>query len=242
MVDLNKDQILNNYREVLVNIEKAAQLVDRSPETVKLVVVTKGHSAQAVKNAIEIGVKVIGENYVQEALEKMDSLKNYPDVEWHMIGHIQSRKSEKIAEHFDWVESLDRVKVARRLNNHLRVIDKDLLLEFNVSGETSKSGIPAWDEDSWDNLLGVIEQFAVFERLKICGLMTMPPLFPNPEQARPYFQKLRRLKEFLETKIPSVSWKELSMGMSADYMIAIQEGATIVRVGTAIMGPRMARE
>lgn len=240
MSDLSKNQIYANYEKVTSDIKESALVAGRNPDSIKLVVVTKGHSINAVRNAIEMGISVFGENYVQEAVNKIETLSELADIEWHMIGHIQSRKTKGVAKYFDWVQSLDRLKIAKRLNAYLIPSDKILpvLLEFNVSGETSKYGIPAWEEENWEELLPTIQEFGNFEGLEIRGLMTMPPLSTNPESSRPFFQKLSRLQGFLRSNLPSLCWDELSMGMSADYQVAVEEGATIVRVGTAIMGPR----
>ena len=240
MSELNKNQIFEKYQVVKSEIKETALFTGRNPDDIKLVVVTKGHSINAVRDSVEVGIRVFGENYVQEAIEKIEALSKFGDIEWHMIGHIQSRKAKEVAEHFDWVQSLDRLKVARRLDISLSSFDQTLpvLLEFNVSGEASKYGIPAWEEEKWGELIPEIQAFEKLGGLDIRGLMTMPPFFDDPEKSRSYFQKLCHLQEFLRNKLPQFCWDELSMGMSADYKVAVEEGATIVRVGTAIMGPR----
>jgi pyridoxal phosphate enzyme (YggS family) len=160
-----------------------------------------------------------------------------------MIGHIQSRKARLVSENFDWIHSLDSLKLARRLDQFAAEASRRIpvLLECNVSGEGSKSGWEAWREEDWPKLLPELEAVAAYEHLEVHGLMTMAPYLADPEKARPYFNRLRRLQAFLTAQLPQANWHELSMGMSDDFEIAIQEGATIVRIGTAILGPRPAR-
>jgi hypothetical protein len=238
---LDKKTISDNYQKVLERIEKSAKSAGRDVQDVKLVVVTKGQSIESVRHAYDAGIHVFGENYVQEAIRKIETFAEQKKVEWHMIGHIQSRKARHICEHFNWVESLDSLKLARRLD---RFSDQEgrvlpVLLEINVSGEESKFGFSAWRENLWNGLVRDLEQILALSNLEVCGLMTMPPLFTNPQKVRPYFQRLRKLQVFLRNKLPQIAWNELSMGMSGDFEVAIQEGATIIRVGTAIMGPRI---
>jgi hypothetical protein len=205
-----------------------------------LVTVTKGHPTETVEAALKAGLRVFGENYAQEGIAKMLACSDWTGVEWHMIGHVQSRKAGMVAENYDWLHSLDSLKLARRLDRFAGQVGRRLpvLLECNVSGEQSKFGLEAWRENNWAALAGQIEPIIELGHLRVLGLMTMPPFLPDPETARPFFQRLRRLKEYLAGQFPGVDWSELSMGMSADYQVAVQEGATIVRVGTAILGPR----
>jgi pyridoxal phosphate enzyme (YggS family) len=158
-----------------------------------------------------------------------------------MIGHVQSRKAKIVCEHFSLVHSLDNKKLAERLNYYAGEAGKVLpvLLEFNLSGEESKSGWSANDENQWDKFLPEIDQINSFTQLRVQGLMAMPPLFDDPEYARPYFKKLRKLQGYLKSIFPDIDWKELSMGTSSDYRVAIQEGATLIRIGQAILGPRI---
>jgi len=237
---LDKRTISENYQKVLERIEKSANSSGRDAQDVKLVVVTKGQSIESIRHAFSVGIRVFGENYVQEAINKIQSVSEGNEIEWHMIGHIQSRKARQVCEHFNWVESLESLKLARRLDRYSDEEDRVLpvLLEVNVSGEESKFGFPAWEKKLWNNLLQDLEHILALSNLEVCGLMTMPPLFTDPQKVRPYFQRLRKLQVFLRKELPQISWKELSMGMSGDFEVAIQEGATIIRVGTAIMGPR----
>jgi pyridoxal phosphate enzyme (YggS family) len=161
-----------------------------------------------------------------------------------MIGHVQSRKADIIARNFSLLHSLDSSKLADRLERICSELDRILpvLLEFNVSGEESKFGFSAWEENRWSGLKPDIEKILSFPHLHVNGLMTMPPLFEDPERTRPYFQRLRRLQNFLANQFPKVQWQELSMGTSADFIAAIQEGATFVRIGKAILGPRVIKD
>lgn len=232
--------IKNNYARVLARIGAAAQSVGRQPEDVKLVVVTKGHSLETAQVVIAAGANYLGESYLDDALPKIEALAA-PDIEWHMIGHVQSRKARAVSAHFSWVHSVDRLKLARRLNNFAGEAGRTLpiLLECNISHEASKFGWTAWDEARWSEFADEIAPLTALPHLELRGLMTMPPYDPDPEKSRPYFQKLCRLRGFLADRFPKTNWSELSMGMSGDYEVAVQEGATLVRVGTAIVGSRL---
>ena len=232
--------IYDRTQRVLERIDHAAKSVGRDSKDVKLVVVTKGHPLDAVQKVLESGIRVVGENYAEEGASKKLACAQWPDVEWHMIGHIQSRKARLVAEHFQWVHSLDSLKLARRLDRFADQYNRRLpvLIECNISGEQSKFGWEAWEQERWPELLPDLEQVIALPNLDLRGLMTMAPFLQNPELARPYFQRLRRLRDFLEDKFPRVKWEQLSMGMSDDFEVAVQEGATLVRVGTAIMGKR----
>jgi hypothetical protein len=233
------DTIQNNYWQVRESIDRAAHTVNRDPNSVKLLVVTKGQPIEKIQAVLSAGGTLFGENYVEEATSKIKKLVD-KHIEWHMIGHVQSRKARLVSEYFDWVHSLDSLKLARRLDNFSREYDRVLpvLLECNVSHEASKFGWSAWEEDRWPELADDMSSMFELPNLSVRGLMTMPPYDPDPEISRPYFVKLRRLRDFLMIKFPQVNFSELSMGMSGDYQIAVQEGATIVRVGTAIVGQR----
>lgn len=232
--------IEERYRGVLDRIAAAARSVDREPDSVQLVVVTKGHPVERVHAVAEAGAQLLGENYVEEAQPKIDALAESLSVRWHMIGHIQSRKAKPVVEYFDFVHSLDRMKIARRLDRFSRDMERQLpvLLELNVSGEESKYGWPAWDEEKVRELIDTVGKILKFPSLQVRGLMTMAPFLPDPEEARPYFKRLGQIQQMLIESYPHADWRELSMGMSADFEVAIQEGATIVRIGTAILGER----
>lgn len=231
--------IESRYQEILERIRIACTAAGRRTDSVRLVVVTKGHPIPAVEQVVRAGAACLGENYVEESLAKIAALHE-PGLEWRMIGHVQSRKADEVAMNFAACDSLDSLKLASRLDRCAAQVGRVLpvLLECNVSGEASKFGWPAWNEADWPKLAAQFGQVIILKNLQITGLMTMPPFFDEPEKARPYFQRLRRLQTFLTVQFPEVKWNDLSMGMSGDFEAAIQEGATLVRIGTAIMGPR----
>ncbi len=232
--------IQKNYQAVLERIAVAAQKAGRDPKDVRLVVVTKGHTDDMVRAVVEAGARRLGENYVEEGIGKITALGKPSGVEWDMIGHVQSRKARPVCEYFSCVQSLDSLKLASRLDRFCQELDHTLpvLLEFNVSGEETKSGFTAFQEETWDSILPDLAQIVQLPNLKVQGLMTMAPFLPDPEDARVFFKRLRRLRDYLAERFPWVEWKELSMGMSADFEAAILEGSTLVRIGTAILGPR----
>ena len=231
--------IRERYLHTLDHIAEAAAGSGRMPETVRLVVVSKSQPLEVIRAAVAAGISIFGENYAEEALGKIVALKE-TEVEWHMIGHVQSRKADVIAANFTMLHSLDSSKLADRLDRLCGELNRILpvLLEFNVSGEESKFGFPAWEEERWLDLKPDIEKILALSHLHVNGLMTMPPFFNDPEKTRPYFQRLRRLQDFLSSLYPQAQWQELSMGTSLDFVAAVQEGATFVRIGQAILGPR----
>ncbi|MEW6083765.1 MAG: YggS family pyridoxal phosphate-dependent enzyme [Chloroflexota bacterium] len=228
------------YLFTLDQIAIAARKSGRDPNQIRVVVVTKSQPLEIVQAAIEAGVRILGENYPEEGVTKIQSLAAQSGVEWHMIGHVQSRKARLVAEHFALLHSLDSLKLAQRLDRFAAETDRSLpvLLEFNVGGEASKSGWDASDESTWDALLPEASAILNLPHLHVQGLMTMPPLGTDAEDSRRFFRRLRLLREFLATQLPGGEWRELSMGTSADYAVAVEEGATLVRVGTAIVGER----
>jgi PLP dependent protein len=232
--------IRENYLKTLRQIADAAQKSKRNPHEVRLVVVTKSQPLQVVQAAIAAGVQILGENYPEEAFTKIQSLPGQSGVEWHMIGHVQSRKARLVADHFALLHSLDSLKLAQRLNRFAAERDRILpvLFEFNVGSEESKFGWNASDPAQWDTFLPEIAASLDLPNLRVHGLMTMPPLGMEPEDSRRFFQRLRQLRDHLAAQFPKTDWRELSMGTSADYGVAVEEGATLVRVGTAIVGAR----
>jgi pyridoxal phosphate enzyme (YggS family) len=232
--------IRENYQSTLDQIAAAARKSSRQPDDIRLVVVTKSQPIDVVQAAIEAGARILGENYPEEAVAKIQSLTEQTGVEWHMIGHVQSRKARLVADHFALLHSLDSLKLAQRLDRFAAERDRVLpvLLEFNVGGEESKAGWDASDQSQWESLLSEIASILELSHLRVRGLMTMPPLETNPEAARQFFQRLRSLRDYLASQFSQVDWRELSMGTSADYAVAVEEGATLVRVGTAIVGAR----
>lgn len=229
------------YKNILERIDAAARLGGRTGEDIQLVVVTKGHPAAQIRELIDLGVRDFGENRVEEALSKQQIMKDQSGLNWHMIGHVQSRKARDVSGNFYMVHSMDSVKLAKRLNRRAEAMNivQPVLLEFNVSGEESKFGWSAAAPDSWPGLLSDIEAVLKCTSLSVRGLMTMAPYSLDPEDARPYFTRLRKLRDFLSEQFPETSWQQLSMGMSGDFETAIQEGATMVRIGTAILGERV---
>ncbi|HLF73334.1 MAG TPA: YggS family pyridoxal phosphate-dependent enzyme [Anaerolineales bacterium] len=232
--------IRENYFRTLNQIADAVHKSGRDSSEVRLVVVTKSQPLEVVQAAIEAGVQILGENYPEEAVRKIRSIQMQSGVEWHMIGHVQSRKARLVADHFELLHSLDSLKLAQRLDRFAAEGNRVLpvLLELNVGGEESKFGWNASDPSRWDVLLPEIASLLDLPHLQVRGLMTMPPLGTDPEDSRRFFQRLRLLRDHLAAQFPGTDWRELSMGTSADYTVAVEEGATLVRVGTAIVGPR----
>ena len=199
--------------------------------------VSKTHSAERIREAYGGGIRVFGENRVQEFAGKASSLLDLADAQWHMIGHLQSNKAAKAAELFGAVDSIDSLKLAERLNAAAETQNKKIpvLIEMNVGGETAKSGVPPESRDFEDLLLAAPR----FEALEFRGLMTVPPFSEDAEDARPYFRRLRQIRDTIaRRKLAAISMDVLSMGMSHDFEVAVEEGSTCVRVGTAIFGER----
>jgi len=222
--------IRDNLLRVRERIERAAQKAGRDPKEIKLVAVSKTVEVDRIKEAIEAGVSILGENYVQEAQEKIEALGK--PVSWHFIGHLQSNKAKYAVRLFDVIHSLDSIPLAEELSRRAEQPDRVIrvMIEVNLSKEATKFGT---DEERVLNLARRIQNLG---HLSLEGLMTMPPYFDSPEMSRPYYVALRKLEDrMIKDGIPL---KELSMGMSNDFEIAIEEGATYVRVGTAIFGPR----
>ena len=231
--------IQTRLEKIRERIYKAAQASGRDSTAIDLIAVTKEKSAVVVKALHENGINKIGESYLKEALFKIEILREY-QLEWHMIGTIQRGKEKQIALDFTEVHSVDRLRVAAALNKNADQLQRILpvYLEFNVSGESTKHGWKAWEEGMWDLILPDIEEMKDFTALEIKGLMTMAPYSNNPEDSRLYFRKLRKLRDYIAMKFPGINLNELSMGMSGDFEVAIEEGATVLRIGSALVGPR----
>ena len=224
----------SNVQAVLEAMERAAGRAGRPANSVRLVAVCKTITVDRIIEALDAGVTDLGENKVQEAAAKASQLQSRTNG-LHLIGSLQKNKANKAAEIFDWIETLDNLDLATRLNRACERLDKMLpvLVQVNLSKEHTKSGIQA------EHALEFICQLAEFKRLSVRGLMTVPPYLEDPERVRPYFARLRMLAEQIGSQKPgNVSMTELSMGMSHDFPVAIEEGATLVRVGTAIFGTR----
>nr|WP_290669812.1 YggS family pyridoxal phosphate-dependent enzyme [Ardenticatena sp.] len=234
-----------NLQTVQNRIADAAARAGRSPDEMTLVAVTKTHPPEVVRLVYDLGVRDVGENRVHEALDKQTALAELSDLRWHMIGHVQSRKVRDVVGRFVLIHSLDSLKRARRyqrMAERLGVEQVNVLLEVNVSGEASKYGFPAVRESDVLALEDAVAQMLTLPALRIHGLMTMAPFVPDVESIRPVFRATRRLRDRLAHRFPRVNWDVLSMGMSNDYEVAIEEGATMVRIGTAIFGPRLVNE
>lgn len=231
--------IAENITRVQEQIRSAAHRAGRSADSIMLMAVSKTFPGEAIHAAYTAGLRIFGENRVQEFAEKSASVKNLTNAHFHLIGHLQSNKANKAAELFQAIDSVDSLKLAEKLNAAAAALNKKLavLLEVNVGGESAKSGL-ASDSPEIDAVLEAAPRLA---NLEIRGLMTVPPFTEDPEGARPYFRQLRELRDRLTAKnFPAVDLCELSMGMSHDFAIAIEEGSTCVRVGTAIFGSRKA--
>jgi len=220
--------------QIRLRIRQAAESCNRDADSVRLVAVSKTIAADIVKEAIEAGVTILGENYVQEARDKFKALAQYP-VSWHFIGHLQSNKARYAVRLFDLIHSVDSLKLAHELDKQAGKLEKiqQILVQINISAEDTKSGI------STDEAPRLIAEISRLKNLAVKGLMTMPPYFYQPQKVQPFFAALRELRDQIsEQTLPNVSLDELSMGMTGDFEVAIKEGATLVRIGTAIFGER----
>ena len=215
--------VRENCLRILERIRKAAAASSRDPASIKLIAVTKKVPPESIRQALECGIRDLGENRLQEALPKIKALAEFP-LTWHFIGHLQTNKARKVVEHFQWVQCVDRPELAERLNE-VSAKPLPVLIEVKLHEEPNKSGIDEAELSSF------VEQFRAYDKLQLRGLMAIPPFFENAEDVRPYFRKLCDLTRHF-------GLPEVSMGMSHDFEVAIQEGATMVRVGTALFGQR----
>ncbi|MFQ5612865.1 MAG: YggS family pyridoxal phosphate-dependent enzyme [Anaerolineae bacterium] len=247
---MSQSDLAANLARVQARILQAARRAGRDPDEITLIGVCKTQPVERVIAAYQAGLRHFGENRVEEAELKIPAFhRELPDagVTWHMIGHIQSRKAGRVLAHFDAIHAVDSLKLAQRLNRLAEAQGLErrtpILLECNVSGEASKFGfnLSNWqtEPDRFDEFKAVIRQIAPLDRVQIQGLMTMAPIVPDPEEARPVFQTLFELGQRLRAEFPDLDWSQLSMGMTDDFEVAIEEGATQVRVGRAIFGPRL---
>lgn len=226
-------EVAENIRIVREKIAAAALRVGRDPSEVKLMGVTKTVDDERIIESIRAGIDIIGENYVQEAKRKIEKMGR--SLPWHLIGHLQTNKAKYAVKFFDMIHSVDRIALAQELSRRAGMINTevDILIEVNVSGEGSKEGVAP------EQAIALVRDVAQIPNLKIRGLMTMAPWFDDQEQARPYFRRLRELRDAIaRADMTGVEMRELSMGMSGDYEVAVEEGATIVRIGTKIFGAR----
>lgn len=228
-----ESDIAANINKIKQRIAAACMRAGRDPQSVKLMAVTKTVPIERILQAVDAGITLLGENYVQEAREKYELLNGRAQM--HLIGHLQTNKAKYAVRLFDCIHSVDRLELAQELDRRAKAAGRkiDILMEVNVSGEQTKNGIPA------GQAMELVHRIAGMENLSVRGLMTMAPYSDNPETARPYFQALRILSNDLaRAEIPGVQMEELSMGMTDDFEVAIEEGATIVRIGRAIFGER----
>jgi PLP dependent protein len=223
-----------NYRKIIDRISEAAQRAGRNPREIKLLAAAKSQSTELVQAAIAAGVRLIGENYVQEAESKRQVISD--TVEWHMIGHLQRNKVKAALNTFELIQSLDSMALALELDKEGRRNGKTVrtLIEVNLGDEASKSGI------GQDEVAELLKRVGDLSHVRVEGFMAVPPFKEKPEEIRPYFRALKDLQVELQRLVPNVSLNQLSMGMTHDYPIAVEEGATIVRIGTALFGPRKA--
>jgi pyridoxal phosphate enzyme (YggS family) len=237
--NLENWNIAENLAEVQGKISAAALRVNREPDEVRLIAVSKSQSVDKIREAYAVGLRDFGENRALEAVSKQKELADLHEIQWHMIGHIQSRKTRYLVPNFAMVHSIDRLKIARRLDLHCGEIKLTLpvLLECNVSGEETKGGWDLADRKNWPGILPKIREILELPNLDVRGVMMMAPFGAEEDVLRSVFRRLRELKEFLSDNLPA-TWDELSMGMTDDFEIAIEEGATLVRIGRAIFGPR----
>ncbi|HEX5411031.1 MAG TPA: YggS family pyridoxal phosphate-dependent enzyme [Terriglobia bacterium] len=226
--------IAENIGRVQERIHGACQRSGRAAEDIRLIAVSKNKPAQAIRQAHRAGLREFGENRVQEAAAKRTELEDL-DAVWHLIGHVQSNKAKQACRLFDWIHSIDSLHLAEKIDREAAAIGRKVtvLIEVHLGAEASKFGVEEND------LVRMAEGMATMPLLELRGLMTLPPLFDDPQAVRPFFRRLRELAELIDARrLPGVQMRELSMGMSHDFEVAIEEGATIIRVGTAIFGER----
>ncbi len=229
--------IAENVALVRERIAAAARRAGRRPEEIVLMAVTKTVEPEQIREAYSAGLRLFGENRVQEFAGKTETLRDLKNAEWHLIGHLQTNKAAKAVELFAAVDSVDSLRLAQKLNSSAQQLGKKVtvLIEINVGGEAAKSGLAPESRELEDLLLAAPK----FEHLEFRGLMTIPPFTDDPQEARPHFRKLRELRDQIAARrLPNVIMEVLSMGMSRDFEVAIEEGSTCVRVGTAIFGER----
>ncbi|HEY7531303.1 MAG TPA: YggS family pyridoxal phosphate-dependent enzyme [Nitrospiraceae bacterium] len=223
----------NNVRGVHEGIRRVAIAAGRHVDSIQLVAATKSVSVEAIREGIAAGLRILGESRLQEAIPKIEALRGEP-IQWHFIGRLQRRKVRSIIGVFDVIHSVDTFELAKEIDRRAREAHhrQAVLLEVNVGGESTKAGFHP------DELRSHFPELCRLSHMMVKGLMTIPPLNADPEHARPYFRQVRELARQLGQIEPGLSMNELSMGMTNDYMIAIQEGATLVRIGTALFGAR----
>ena len=235
-----EEHIQANLAEIRQIVSQAALKSGRTAEDITILAITKHQELEVMVAAYNCGLKNFGESYLQEALEKMEDFAEVDDIRWDMVGHVQSRKAKDVAAHFHTLHSLDSLKLARLLsaNRSADMPALEVFLEVNLGNEETKSGLPIESEQDLAGLTKLAEEVQQLAGLKLVGLMGMPPLFDDPEKSRPYFQKLKQTQEFLNKQNVTFELKQISAGTSHDFAVAIEEGATILRLGEVLLGPR----
>lgn len=231
---MDAEMLVENYKEVENNIAQACEKAGRARNSVELIAVSKTKPVSDIEVIYKTGQRLFGENKVQEMMSKQPELPS--DIKWHLIGHLQSNKAKYIVGNTVLIHSVDSVKLAQTISKEAvkKGVCQDILIEVNVAGEQSKFGLTA------DDTLKLVEDIVPLENIRICGLMTIAPFVDDPEENRPVFRKLKQLSvDIANEKIDNVTMDVLSMGMTNDYTVAIEEGATLIRVGTAIFGERI---
>lgn len=233
-VPSRRDEIATSLAAVRERLARSVERAGRSPSSVRLIAISKTRPADDVRAAFEAGQTEFGENRVQEALEKIGATSDIP-IAWHLVGHLQSNKARKAAAAFGWIHSIDSADLLKRVDEAAEDAGRrpELFIQVDLAGEPTKHGAPA---DAW---LSVFEAASSCRAARVTGLMLLPPFFDDPEEARPYFRRLREIRDELAARgVAPELLHELSMGMSHDFEVAVEEGATLVRVGTAIFGER----
>ncbi len=225
-------KIKENYNFIKQRIENICKRVKRDPSEIRIMGVCKGQPMERILEAYEAGVRLFGENKTQEFDEHIEHV-NFEDIEWHFIGKLQKNKINKILRNFHFIQSVDGVKALEHIHKRVSEVT-EVFIEINIAEEKNKSGF------SIDGLKRALNYITNLNRVKITGLMVIPPYSDDPEDIRPYFKQMKELKgEINELRLPNFDIKELSMGMSNDFEVAVEEGATIVRIGTALFGRRL---
>ena len=239
-----EEKIRDNLADINHKISCAVKVSGRSADEISILAISKRQPVEVIGAAYHCGLRAFGESYVQEALEKMRYFCDFAGMRWEMVGHVQSRKASQVAENFHVLHSLDSLKLANLLSQFRpkSMAPLEVFLQVNIGDESSKTGFAAKDETDWQNLVLVVKQVLQLKGLNLVGLMAMPPLFADPQDSRPYFVKLRQLKDYLNDQVNKAALTQLSAGTSADFQIAIEEGATVIRIGERLLGPRKLTE
>lgn len=229
------ESVAQRRERIKEKIAEAALRSGRNPESVQIVAVTKTVPVERIAEAVQAGIRIFGENYIQESREKM-SLLPFPEISWHFIGRLQSNKAKHAVLYFDLIHSVHSEKLALAINRQAEKINRvqPVLIQVNTGGESAKNGVPP------EEAMALVRRMSRLENISVRGLMTMPPFFDAPEKVRPFFRTLYDLKQKItDAGMENISMEHLSMGMSGDFEVAVEEGATLVRIGTALFGKRI---